>query len=128
MADAVTSTTYLDGDRNVVMAFSNTSDGTGESAVTKVDVSALVPIPTVVNIRRIYFVTKGMGVKILWDATSDVLAIEIPADSYGDLDFSSFGGLANTKAAGYTGDIQFTTVAHSNGDTYFIILEMKKSG
>ena len=40
MADAVTSQTIIDGERNCVMKFTNVSDGTGESAVAKVDVSA----------------------------------------------------------------------------------------
>ena len=41
MADAVTSQTIQDGVKNVVMKFTNISDGSGESAVAKVDVSAL---------------------------------------------------------------------------------------
>ena len=41
MADAVTSTTIVDDDRKAVIQLTNTSDGTGESAVTKIDVSAL---------------------------------------------------------------------------------------
>ena len=41
MADAVTSQTLEDGPTHVAMKFTNVSDGTGESAVTKVDVSAL---------------------------------------------------------------------------------------
>ena len=45
MADAVTSQTIQDGARHVVMSFTNVSDGTGESAVTKVDVSALEADP-----------------------------------------------------------------------------------
>ena len=45
MADAVTSQTIQDGERNLVMKFTNVSDGTGESAVAKVDVSALSSDP-----------------------------------------------------------------------------------
>ena len=41
MADAVATQTIIDGDRNVVQKFTNVSDGSGESAVVKVDVSAL---------------------------------------------------------------------------------------
>ena len=41
MADAVTSQTIIDGSKTAVLKFTNVSDGTGESAVTKVDVSAL---------------------------------------------------------------------------------------
>ena len=41
MADAVTSQTLVDNDKTLVMKFTNISDGTGESVVKKVDVSAL---------------------------------------------------------------------------------------
>ena len=41
MADAVTSQTIVDGAKTAVLKFTNVSDGSGESAVKKVDVSAL---------------------------------------------------------------------------------------
>jgi hypothetical protein len=41
MADAVTSTTIQDGEKDFIVQLTNVSDGTGESAVKKVDVSAL---------------------------------------------------------------------------------------
>ena len=41
MADTVTSQTIQDDNRKAVLKFTNISDGTGESAVTKIDVSAL---------------------------------------------------------------------------------------
>ena len=41
MADAVTSQTIQDSQTTAVLKFTNVSDGTGESAVKKVDVSAL---------------------------------------------------------------------------------------
>ena len=41
MADAVTSQTLVDGNQIAVLKFTNISDGSGESAVKKVDVSAL---------------------------------------------------------------------------------------
>ena len=44
MADAVTSQTIIDGDRYAVIKLTNISDGTGESAVTKVDDSALASL------------------------------------------------------------------------------------
>jgi len=45
MADAVTSQTIIDTEKRVVMKFTNLSDGNGESAVKKVDVSALTAHP-----------------------------------------------------------------------------------
>ena len=41
MADAVTSQTLMDGERLAIMKFTNISDGTGESLVTKVNVANL---------------------------------------------------------------------------------------
>jgi len=114
------------------MKFTNVSDGTGESAVTKVDVSALstnrlgAPCASV-QINKVWYVTAGMGVNILFDATADVLAMGLPADSEGTLDFSSFTGIPNNAGSGKTGDIQFTTVGHTSGDTYMVVLELIKS-
>jgi len=128
MADAVTATTVNDGPRTAVIYCTNTSDGTGEAAVTKVDVSALASLQngtacTGVRIEKIIFSTVGMGVKILWDASTDVIAAELPADYSDTLDYSDISGLPNVAASGgKTGDIQFTTVGHTSGDTYSVVL------
>ena len=79
-----------------------------------------------VSINRIWFSTVGLSVKILFDASTDTLAVELPADYQGDFDFSSFSGLKNT-ATSPTGDLRFTTVGHGSGDTYTIVLECIKS-
>ncbi len=127
MADAVTSQTLIGGTddgRNLVMKFTNVSDGTGESAVTKVDVSAFNASGVVID--KIHYSTFGMGVRILWDATADVVAWLVPSDGDGTFDFSTFGGITNDAGTGKTGDIQFTTVGAASGDTYSIVLEMRK--
>jgi hypothetical protein len=133
MADTVTSQTIEDGPRTAIFAFTNVSDGTGESAVTKIDVSALSNNPitnaacTNVNIERIWYSTIGMGVEILFDATTDVLAWELPADYSDSLDFSDFVGIPNNAGTGKTGDIKFTTVGHTLGDSYTVVMQVKKS-
>jgi len=132
MADAVTSQTIIDGERVAVMKFTNVSDGTGESAVKKVDVSALSTnrlgeACTSVQIAKVHYVTAGMGVNVFFDATANVLAMGLPADSEGSLDFSSFTGIPNNAGAGKTGDILFTTVNHTAGDTYMVVLELIKN-
>jgi len=134
MADVVTTTIIEDGPRTAVMHFTNISDGTGEAGVAKVDVSALSADPaskgacTSVNIECIWYTTKGMGVQIFCDASTNVLAWELIAD-YGDtLDFSEFVGLPNNAAAGgKTGDVLFTTTGASNTDTYSVVLKLKKN-
>ena len=124
MADAVTSQTIIDGARNVVMKFTNLSDGTGESAVTKVDVSALNGAPGTVKINKIHYSVQGMVATLLWDATTDVRIIDLAGD--GVFDFTGFGGIPNTLASGYTGDILLTTTGHTSGDSYSIVLDMAK--
>ena len=131
MADAVTSQTLIDGERLAIMKFTNISDGTGESAVLKVDVSALTPSASGaacdrVTVTKIYISTHGMEVRMLWDATTDVPFFLSAPNATQTLDMSSFGGITNNGGTGVTGDIVFSTADASAGDTYWCILEMVK--
>ena len=131
MADTVTSQTIQDGERTAVMRFTNVSDGTGESAVKKVDVSSLAANSagqacTEVHIQRIYWMTVGMSVKLEFDASTNVLLTHIPADATGDEYYDNFTAIPNNAGSGKTGDIDFTIMGHSSGDSYSIILEMIK--
>ena len=67
-----------------------------------------------------------MKVQILWDATSDQFCIELGENQSGDHDYTVFGGLTNNAGAGKTGDVQFTTVGATSGDTYTVILYLRK--
>jgi hypothetical protein len=125
MADAVTSQILVDAERNAVMKFTNISDGTGESAVLKVDVSTLAGSPASVRIDRIDYDIAGMAVNILWDADTDVPCVVL--GGHGSIDWCDIGGLQNNAGTGKTGDILFTTIGHTANDTYTIVLHMKKS-
>jgi len=130
MADAVTSQTLQDGDKVAVMKFTNISDGSGESAVKKVDVSALQAQSgsgascTGVTIDCIWYECNGMSVDLLWDASTDVIAWTL--SGYGYFDFRSAGPLVN-NASSPTGDIMFTTTGAGSGDRYAVMLKMTKS-
>jgi len=131
MADSVTSQTLIDGERMVIMKFTNISDGTGESAVLKVDVSALTPSAsgqtcTRVTVNKIYIANHGMEVRMYWDATTDVPFFLSSPGATQMLDMSGFGGITNNGGTGVTGDIMFSTADASSGDTYWCILEMVK--
>lgn len=126
MADAVASQTLIDGPKNAVIKLTSVSDGTGESAVLKVDVSALSGAPSEVRIMKIHYTTSGMAVRLLWDATTDVDAIILGADQAECFDFTGFGGLKNNAGSGKTGDIMLTTIGHTSGDSYTVILELHK--
>ena len=137
MADAVTSQTLSDGATTAVMKFTNISDGNGESSVKKVDVSALTASPSGaecarVHITQVWYAISGMRIDLEWDATTNVKALILGGGvalepTVGHFDFRSFGGLKNTDASGVTGDIDLTTLHHTNNDAYTIILELKKS-
>lgn len=132
MADTVSSQTIFDGTRKAIMKFVNSSDGTGESAVTKVDVSALNTHPrtgescTEVRIDKIWASIKGMSLQLLWDATANVVAVELAPDGE-KYDYTCVGGLVNNAGAGKTGDVLFTTNGQSANDSYTITLELIKS-
>jgi|TARA_X000001388_G_scaffold77557_1_gene78992 hypothetical protein len=131
MADAVTSQTIIDGAKTAVLKFTNVSDGSGESAVAKVDVSALASTQdgqtcTGATIEKIWWQCNGMKVQLLFDASSNVFCIELGENQSGYHDYSLFGGLPNNAGSGVTGDILFTTVGHSSNDTYTVILQVRK--
>jgi hypothetical protein len=132
MADAVTSQTLLDGERLAIMKFTNISDGTGESAVTKVNVSTLAysdsgKACTGVSVSKITAVCHGMEVRMYWDANTDVPFFLSNVNSNYTNDFSSFGGITNNASTGKNGNIVFSTSDASSGDTYTVVLEMIKS-
>ena len=137
MADAVTSQTLSDGDRIAVMKFTNISDGTGESSVAKVDVSALAAsnaglTPALATIEQIWYDVGGMRVALEWNATTNVVAAVVGGSAAagnvsGHMDFRSFGGIKNTLASGYNGDIDLTTHGHTNHDHYTVVLQLRKS-
>ena len=129
MADTFTEKVIEDGPRTLVKSFAYTYVDTGQSAVMAVDVSALSTHQdgtacSNLRVNKIWFSTIGLSVKILWDASTDTLAVEVPSGYQGDFDFS-FGGLVNT-ASSPTGDLRFTTVGHGAADTYTIVLECIK--
>ena len=137
MADAVTSQTLSDGDRIAVMKFTNLSGGNGEASVEKVDVASLATnmhgeTPARVHIEQIWYDIGGMRVALEWNATTNVVAAVVGGSAAagnvsGHMDFRSFGGVKNTLASGYNGDIDLTTHGHTAHDHYTIVLQLRKS-
>ena len=132
MVDTVATQTLLDGERLVIQKFTNISDGTGETGVNKVIVANLAPNAfgiacSGVKINKIWATTHGMEVRILWDATTDLLTWMIPQNTNYFMDFEGFGGLTNNSVTGKTGNIAFTTSDASAGDMYTIVLECIKT-
>jgi hypothetical protein len=133
MADAVTSQTILDnGGRDLVMKFTNISDGTGESNVAKIDVSALTSSAITgqscnrVVIQRLWFSNVGMGWKLYWNADSNMFICQAPKDWTDTWDFTdssqTLPGIPNNAGSGVDGDLLLTTNDHTSGDTYSIVI------
>jgi hypothetical protein len=132
MADAVTSQTLFDGERLAIMKFTNISDGTGETTVTKVDVATLSPnnygkACTGVTVTKITSVCHGLEVRMFWDASTDVPFFLSTINTNYENDFSKIGGITNNAGSGKNGNILFSTSDQSSGDTYTVVLEMVKS-
>ena len=122
----------MDGERMAIMKFTNISDGTGETAVTKVNVANLAPSGsgkpcTGVVVSKISSVCHGLEVRMYWDATTDVPFFLSTINTNYLNDFSNFGGITNNAGAGKNGNIVFSTADQSAGDTYTVVLEMIKT-
>lgn len=140
-ADAVTSNVIFQNATNYVIHLTNVSDGTGESDVVKADKSALSVATDgaeadSLDIDAIAWNTNGMAVRVEWDHTTDDVATIL--DSHGYINFRSLRdlfvpnilstpGLKDPRSTGATGDILFTTIGHTSGDTYNITLWLRKN-
>jgi hypothetical protein len=137
MSDAVVVSTILETPTHLVLHCANISDGTGESDAVKADKSALLASdgaePASLDIERVAWNCDGMAVRVEWKHTVDDLALALSGN--GVIDFSDVrnipgrahgGTLNDPRSDGGTGDVVFTTVGHSSGDTYNITMWLRK--
>ena len=126
MANVVDVNTQLDGERNAVFHIRIEGDGSGDEAATQlIDMSTLSGSPSSLKIRAVDGKLTGFSASLLWDATTDELACEVPAGaSFVDADM--YGGIINNAGSGVTGDIMLTTVGLGSGDNGVIVLEVRK--
>lgn len=131
MADAVSVTTIEDGERQLIVQLTNLSDSTGESKVTKIDVSELNSSATgkacnEVRIQEIWAQVHGFdGVQLWYDADTDVVAFNAGV-GWNYQDFSSAGGL-KMYGTNATGDILLSTLGtEASGDAYQIVIRAVK--
>jgi hypothetical protein len=128
MPDVVTSKTIFNGTKRLTMQFTNVSDGTGEAAVVKVDKSTFTgpdgTEPSSIAIDKIEGTCTGMAVTITANHTSPI-TIAVCEGGHFCYDYRAQGGV-QTSGAGSTGDIEFTTTGATSGDSYNIIMWMRK--
>ena len=130
-ADTVLNTTVFDGAKKLITHYNNVSDSSG--GTTKiVDVSELASnngkTCKTVRLNKVSFnvsvTAPADAVRLLWDATTDVAFQTLAGEMA--FDYSDFGGLKNTKASGYSGDVNLTLPACTAGDTGTIVCEWIK--
>ena len=131
MADTVLNNIVFQGDKKLITHYNVVSDSTG--GTTKiVDVSALTSnngkTCKTVRLNKIHFnvsVTAPVdAIRMLWDADTDVVFQTLNGEM--EYDYSSFGGLKNTEATNFTGDVNVTLPACSDGDSATIVCEWIK--
>ena len=131
MADTVLNTKVFDGAKKLITHYNVVSDSTG--GTTKiVDGSTLNSnngkTCKTVRLNKISFnvsVTAPVdAIRMLWDADTDVVFQTLAGEM--EYDYSSFGGLKNTEATNFTGDVNVTLPACSNGDSATIVCEWIK--
>ena len=131
MADTVLNTTVFDGAKKLITHYNVVSDSTG--GTTKiVDVSGLNSnngkTCKTVRLNKVRFnvsVTAPVdAIRMLWDADTDVAFQTLNGEM--EFDYSDFGGLKNTEATGFTGDVNVVLPACTSGDTGTIVCEWIK--
>jgi len=131
MADTVLNTTVFDGAKKLITHYNNVSDSSGGSTKI-VDVSELTSnngkTCKTVRLNKVSFnvsvTAPADAVRLLWDATTDVTFQTLAGEMA--FDYSDFGGLKNTKASGYSGDVNLTLPACTAGDTVTVVCEWIK--
>lgn len=130
MADTVDNKVIFTGPNKYIIRCTNVSDGTGESAVAKVDISTLtgpdhVNAPTKTVIEEIQWSIQGFtSVRLFWDHTTDD-EIAVLGTGNGYFNFKNAGGLVDPASSGGTGDIVLTTAGAVSGATYDITLVVR---
>ena len=132
MADTVLNTTVFDGAKKLITHYNVVSDGDG-STTKIVDVSALNSNNgkscVKVRLNKVSFnvsVTAPVdALRMDWD-NSGTNVVFLTMNGEMEYDYSSFGGLKNTEATNFTGDVNITLPACTNGDSATVVCEWIK--
>ena len=132
MADTVLNTTVFDGSKKLITHYNVVSDNSG-STTKIVDVSALAKSPagkSCLTVRlnkvrcNVSVTARADALRMQWDADTDVVFQTLNGEmSY---DYSDFGGLKNTEATNFTGDVNIVLPACAAGDTGTVVCEWIK--
>ena len=131
MADTVLNTKVFDGAKKLITHYNVVSDSSG-STTKIVDVSELNSNngKTCKTVRlnkvscNVSVTAPADALRMQWDADTDVVFQTLNGEmSY---DYSDFGGLKNTEATNFTGDVNIVLPACAAGDTGTVVCEWIK--
>ena len=132
MADTVLNTTVFDGAKKLITHYNVVSDSTGGTTAI-VDVSALTSnngkTCKTVRLNKVSFnvsVTAPVdALRMDWDNSGTNIVFQT-LNGEMEYDYSSFGGLKNTEASGYSGDVNIVLPACTAGDNATVVCEWIK--
>lgn len=133
MANTITNSTIVASRAKIVKYITIASDGSEETDLVIYDSSAIattlgIADPTDCTLLEVCVSVSAAATArafLEWDATTDVLALDLPATRQSCWKFCHFGGLPNQGAAGKTGDITLTTTGLEAGDAITLILVVR---
>lgn len=135
MANTKTLKNILVSQKEAYVYLTLASDATNETSYPVYDSSVIAAAygdadPLNCTLLEVYATASAAAtarVKLLWDASTPVLALDIPAGANPTKgDFRAFGGLPNQGGSGITGDITLTTTGLASGDNITIVLHVKR--
>ena len=128
MAGTATAQILVNGDRNLVVKYTLGGTTGDTTAGSLLDASATIPSVGVSELRIAraqWSLLAGVTVTVLWDATTNVTALELAGQD--DQDYSEFGGILNNAGTGVTGDVLYTTTGYTAVGGGHFILHFRKS-
>lgn len=128
MADTVDTKVVFSGTKEYEVHLMNLSDGTGESAVTKINVGSLIagngkPV-TGIAIEHIRANVHGMSVLLSAAGTTAIDMIRL-GEGLNQMDFRQSGGLVFKNTGTNANNVTLTTTSQVSGSTYDITLRIR---
>ena len=134
MANTVTSSVISTSLKEAIVYTTISSDGTEETDLVIYDSSAVAttvgttdPLDSaIISVYASVSAAATARAWLEWDATTDVLAFDIPAANPVKANFRAIGGLPNQAGSGITGDITLTTTGLESGDKITLVLHVRR--
>ena len=127
MPNAITSQTFVDGNRVTEVKYNIVGDGSGEETKTVLYDASTFTAQAIDNaVTSIEYCLVGFSAQLYWDASTDVPLLSLAEGSESREHFNYVGSIANNSGTGKTGDILISTSGLGSGDHGFIILRIKQ--